>query len=129
VAHDRPADLPFGSLRALEVGLALAARPRLLLLDEPTAGMDPAEADRLCDLLDELRGELGMTVLLVEHDMAVVGRLAERVVVLDRGRVLMEGTPAAVASDPRVVASYLGMAADSLGGEEALQEVARARRS
>jgi branched-chain amino acid transport system permease protein len=119
-AEVRPADLPFGSLRALEVGLALAARPRLLLLDEPTAGMDPDEADGLCDLLDELRGELGMAVLLVEHDMAVVGRLAQRVVVLDRGRVLAEGTPKEVAADPAVVAAYLGTSSASLDPAAAL---------
>ena len=113
-AGDRPGDLPFGSLRALEVGLALAARPRLLLLDEPTAGMSPTDADELCRLCGELRNELGMTVVLVEHDMAVVGQLAERVVVLDRGRVLSEGTPAEVAEDPAVIASYLGTAASSL---------------
>ncbi|MGH8994270.1 MAG: ATP-binding cassette domain-containing protein, partial [Acidimicrobiia bacterium] len=127
-AGARPGDLPFGSLRALEVGLALAAGPRLLLLDEPTAGMDPAEADDLCDLLDELRHELGMAVLLVEHDMAVVGRLAERVVVLDQGRLLAEGTPATVAADPLVIAAYLGTAAGSLQTLDLREEVARARR-
>ena len=113
-AGDRPGDLPFGSLRALEVGLALAGRPRLLLLDEPTAGMSPSDADELCGLCCELRAELGMTVVLVEHDMAVVGKLAERVVVLDRGRVLAEGTPADIAANAAVIASYLGTSAPSL---------------
>ena len=107
-ADDRPGALPFGALRRLEVGLALAAHPRLLLLDEPTAGMGAADADALCDLLDDLRSELGLAVLLVEHDMAVVGRLAERVIVLDQGGILAEGTPAEIAADPAVIAAYLG---------------------
>jgi ABC-type branched-subunit amino acid transport system ATPase component/ABC-type branched-subunit amino acid transport system permease subunit len=107
-ADDRPAELPFGALRRLEVGLALAAHPHLLLLDEPTAGMGAADADALCDLLDDLRAELGLAVLLVEHDMAVVGRLAQRVLVLDQGGLLAEGTPAEIASDPAVIAAYLG---------------------
>jgi ABC-type branched-subunit amino acid transport system ATPase component/ABC-type branched-subunit amino acid transport system permease subunit len=123
-AEDRPGALPFGALRTLEVGLALAAHPRLLLLDEPTAGMGAADADALCDLLDELRAELGLTVLLVEHDMAVVGRLAERVIVLDQGGVLAEGTPAEIAADPKVIAAYLGSSAHileetPLGGDRA----------
>jgi ABC-type branched-subunit amino acid transport system ATPase component/ABC-type branched-subunit amino acid transport system permease subunit len=107
-AADRPAALPFGALRRLEVGLALAAQPRLLLLDEPTAGMGAADADALCELLDDLRVELGLAVLLVEHDMAVVGRLAQRVIVLDQGAILAEGTVAEVAADPAVVTAYLG---------------------
>jgi ABC-type branched-subunit amino acid transport system ATPase component/ABC-type branched-subunit amino acid transport system permease subunit len=115
-ADDRPGALPFGALRRLEVGLALAAHPRLLLLDEPTAGMGAADADALCDLLDELRAELGLAVLLVEHDMAVVGRLAERVIVLDQGGILAQGTPAEIASDPAVVAAYLGGNAGLLEG-------------
>jgi len=123
-ADDRPSSLPFGALRTLEVGLALAAHPRLLLLDEPTAGMGAADADALCDLLDELRAELGLTVLLVEHDMAVVGRLAQRVIVLDQGGVLAEGTPAEIAADPAVIAAYLGTSAHlleetSIGGDGA----------
>ncbi|HLJ07865.1 MAG TPA: ABC transporter ATP-binding protein, partial [Acidimicrobiia bacterium] len=92
--------------------------------DEPTAGMGAADADALCDLLDELRAELGLTVLLVEHDMAVVGRLAERVIVLDQGGVLAEGTPAEIAADPAVIAAYLGTSAHLLeetpiGGDRA----------
>ena len=113
-ADDLPDALPYGTLRTLEVGMALAARPRLLLLDEPTAGMAASDADRLCDLLAELHDEQALTLLLVEHDMAVVGRLARRVVVLDRGHVIADGDPAAVASDPVVVASYLGTTPDAL---------------
>jgi len=123
-ADTRPAELPFGALRRLEVGLALAAQPRLLLLDEPTAGMGAADADALCDLLDDLRAELGLAVLLVEHDMAVVGRLAERVLVLDQGGLLAQGSPAEIAADPAVVAAYLGSTAGVLenvriGGDRA----------
>ena len=107
-AADLPAALPYGALRTLEVAMALATSPRVLLLDEPTAGMDPLEAARFCDLLAEVNAELGLTLLLVEHDMAVVGRLARRVVVLDRGRIIADGDPDAIANDPLVIASYLG---------------------
>jgi ABC-type branched-subunit amino acid transport system ATPase component/ABC-type branched-subunit amino acid transport system permease subunit len=115
-ADDFPRELAFGDLRALEVGLALASQPRLLLLDEPTAGLSPADAARLCDLLAQLRDELGETLLLVEHDMAVVGRLAERVIVLDRGAVIADGSPRQVANDSVVIASYLGTTAQQLRG-------------
>jgi ABC-type branched-subunit amino acid transport system ATPase component/ABC-type branched-subunit amino acid transport system permease subunit len=114
VATEMPGALPFGSLRSLEVGMALASRPRLLLLDEPAAGMDADEAIALCELLAGLRHELGLAVVLVEHDMAVVGRVAERVVVLDRGSVIAQGTPQQVAIDPAVIASYLGTTAARL---------------
>jgi branched-chain amino acid transport system permease protein len=126
-ADDLPRELSFGDLRALEVGLALAAQPRLLLLDEPTAGLSPADAARLCDLLAQLRDELGETLLLVEHDMAVVGRLAQRVIVLDRGTVIADGSPRQVANDPVVVASYLGTTAPRLRGPARKKERARAR--
>lgn len=125
-AGELPRSLAFGDLRALEVGLALAAQPRLLLLDEPTAGLSPADAARLCDLLAQLRDELGETLLLVEHDMAVVGRLAERVIVLDRGAVIADGSPRQVASDPMVIASYLGTTAQGRRGPTRGKEPARA---
>jgi branched-chain amino acid transport system ATP-binding protein len=114
VLGELPAALPFGTLRAVDVGMALAARPRLLLLDEPAAGMDAADAIALCELLVNLRNDLGLAVVLVEHDMGVVGRVAERVIVLDRGRIIAEGPPAAIAADPIVVASYLGTTAARL---------------
>jgi branched-chain amino acid transport system ATP-binding protein len=104
----------------------LAAQPRLLLLDEPTAGLSPADAARLCDLLAQLRDELGETLLLVEHDMAVVGRLAQRVIVLDRGAVIADGSPRQVANDPVVIASYLGTTAQRLRGPARGKERARA---
>lgn len=121
-AQAMPSSLPFGTLRNLEVAMALAGRPRLLLLDEPAAGMDTADAERLCATLQTLREEWGLSLLLVEHDMRVVGRLAERVVVLDRGQVIAEGAPSAIAADPVVIASYLGTTA----GELAQREAARA---
>lgn len=113
-----PASLPFGTLRNVEVAMALAGRPRLLLLDEPAAGMDSADADRLCATLQGLRHEWGLSLLLVEHDMRVVGRLAERVIVLDRGRVIAEGSPDTIAADPVVIASYLGTTASELATKD-----------
>jgi branched-chain amino acid transport system ATP-binding protein len=99
--------LPVGQQRVVQVARALCGRPRLLLLDEPASGLRAAERERLAQLLDELRGE-GLAMLLIEHDVAFVTRLASRVTVMDRGRLIAEGTPAAVRRDPAVIGAYLG---------------------
>jgi len=98
--------LSHGERRQLELALALAQRPRLLLLDEPTAGMSPAETARITELIDSL--DRALTIVIVEHDMDVVFRLAERITVLHEGRIIAEGTPAEVRADTQVNEVYLG---------------------
>jgi branched-chain amino acid transport system ATP-binding protein len=113
LAHRREAaasSLPYGEQRLVELAVALAARPRLLLLDEPAAGMTGVEKDRLIALVRRLR-EQAMTVLLVEHDMRLVMGISDTVIVLNHGRVIAEGRPAAIQAHPDVIRAYLGSSA------------------
>ncbi|QLG60541.1 ABC transporter ATP-binding protein [Halorarum salinum] len=107
--RDVPAeDLPYGDKRRLELGIALASEPDLLLMDEPTAGMSPDETSDTVELIEEVKEQLGLTFILVEHDMEVIFSISDRILVLNRGEIIADGTPEEVQGDAAVQEAYLG---------------------
>ncbi len=107
-------NLPYGQQRRLEIARALASNPYLLLLDEPTAGMNPQETEQTMHFIRRLRDEMGLTILLIEHDMSLVMNISEQVTVLDYGRKISEGTPEHIQNDPQVIEAYLGTSGDEV---------------
>jgi branched-chain amino acid transport system ATP-binding protein len=108
VHEQTAANLSYGDQRRVEIARALASEPRLLLLDEPTAGMNPQESRQLTEFMDQLRRELDLTILLIEHDMKVVMGVSEHIWVLDHGEKIAEGEPEAIRTNDRVIEAYLG---------------------
>ena len=111
--EEKARNLPYGEQRRLEIARALAARPRLLLLDEPAAGMNANESRDLVRLVDWIHKEFDLTILLIEHHMDVVMSICQRIVVLDYGRIIAQGTPSEIRANPKVIEAYLGEEVDS----------------
>ena len=111
VGNELARNLPYGAQRRVEIARALASQPRLLLLDEPAAGMNPAESEDAMHLFRRIRDELGITILLIEHDMKVVMNISEHIYVMDHGEQIAQGQPHEIASNPQVIEAYLGKGA------------------
>ena len=107
-AHDRPGNMPYGMQRKVELARALASDPKLLLLDEPAAGMNPSETAELTETIRRIRDDFNIAVLLIEHDMSLVMGICEGIAVLNFGRIIAKGTPDEIRNNPQVIEAYLG---------------------
>lgn len=109
LSHEAATSLPYGKQRRLEIARALATKPKVLLLDEPAAGMNPQESMELMEFVRKIRDEFKLTIFMIEHHMQVVMGVCERIMVLDHGITIAEGTPEEIQNDEKVIAAYLGV--------------------